>query len=568
MRRLITVVTIGALLTGCSGIPSSAPIKYGNDVSQSGTDQYIQVIGRPPIAGMDQTQIVKGFLAALADSRSNYSVAKQYLSTETANIWRPNAGITIYEPTSLEVIPEGEQVSARFSKYGEVDTTGYLNISPAGSQYVSKFGLTKNADGQWRIDTLADGILLSTSDLDRGFNSYPAYFLSADRKRLVADAVLVSQNVTGSTTALVQALLNGPSTKLALATYNAFPTGTKLSYGSVPIDQGVASVDLTEQVLTTDQATRAQLCAQIVWTLSSLPNVSSVQISVSGQPFTVSGLPNIQKVIDWNAFNPKYFDGTELVHFIRGKQVIAYDLDGTETVVAQVGANSKIELGSVAGVIDGGGVAAISANGKQVFLSTGRGGELRPVSRGDSISKPSWDQSGSFYYSDYGIGIFEINSKGQTSPVNFDSTSFAGVNQVKQIAVARDGIRVALVISNGSVDYLLGGALVKSEVNTRIVGLHLLERNITSVDDIAWQSPTSLAVLGSDASGGHLIFDVDLGTGTSSSISAPLNAQTVASSIGKQLYVGTSAGTKTSIAKQSGSIWMDLVSGQSPYLAK
>jgi hypothetical protein len=568
MKRILTLVASALIVSGCAGIPSSAPIKYGTEINSNTSDQFIQVIGRPPVAGMDQAQIINGFLTALADSRADYLVAKQYLLPETASIWRPNAGITIYESAALDFTFAADVATARISRFGVVDSSGYLEISPNGTQQTVNFTLAKNDQGEWRIKQLADGILLTANDVDRSFNGYPVYFLSPDRKNLVADTVLFPQSVTGSATALIRALLDGQSNSLALATVSAFPTGTKLSYDSVPVDQGIATVDLTEQVLSADQTTRAQMCAQIVWTLSSLPNVSSVEIKVSGQPFAPSGISEIQRTSDWESFNPKQFDGEELVHFVRGGQVFALGLDATETVVTQTNPKSKVEIGQAKGAIDGGSIAAVSSDGKQVLLSTGRGGELKVIATGDSVTKPSWDQLGSVFFADYGVGIFEHNSKGQIRAVGFDTTNYGFVTQVKRIAIAKDGVRIAIVISNGSTDYLLGGAIAKSPESTRIVGLHLLERNITSVKDLAWHSPTSLAVLGSDQSGGNLIFDIDLSTGANTSVSAPLNAQSIASSLAKQIYVGTTSGSKSTIAKQTGTSWSDLVSGSSPYLSK
>ena len=568
MKRILTLIAGALLLSACSGIPSSAPIKYGTEINSNTADQFIQVIGRPPVTGMDQSQIINGFLSSLADSRADYLVAKQYLLPEAAAVWRPNAGITIYDSTSLDFTFAGDLASTRISKFGEVDPSGYLDISPSGTQQAVNFTLAKNEQGEWRIKQLADGILLTANDVDRSFNGYPVYFLSPDRKKLVADSVLLPQSVTGSATALVRALLDGQSRNLAFATVNAFPTGTKLSYESVPVDQGVATVDLTEQVLSADQATRAQMCAQIVWTLSSLPNVSSVEIKVSGQPFAPSGLSQNQRTSDWESFNPQQFDGQELVHFVRGGQVFALGLDGVETLVTQTNPSSKIEIGQAKGAIDGGSIAAVSKDGKQVLLSTGRGGELKLIATGDSITKPTWDQLGSVFFADYGVGIFEYNSKGQIRAVGFETTNYGLVTQVKRIAIAKDGVRIVIVISNGSTDYLIGGAIAKSPESTRIVGLHLLERNITSVKDLVWHSPTSIAVLGSDQSGGNLIFDVDLTTGANTSASAPLNAQSIASSLAKQIYVGTTSGSKSTIAKQTGAQWSDLVTGSSPYLSK
>lgn len=568
MKRIIILTFATLLLTSCSGIPSSAPIKFGEDVNTTEIDQYIQVIGRPPVFGMDQAEIVKGFIAALADSRADYSVAREFLTDEAANTWRPDTGINIYDPTTLEVVLGGDIVTTSVAKVGELDPTGHLTVAATSSQLTQNFELMRNDQGQWRISKLADGILLTSGDVERSFNGYPNYFLSPDSRRLVADTVLLPQTLTGSATALVQSILDGPSPKLGLAVINAFPTGTKLTYGSVPVTEGVATVDLTSQVLSTDQATRSQMSAQLVWTLSSLPNVSAVEIKVSGQPLPIAGVQNRQTPRDWSSFNPAQFTGTEKIHFLRENQVFSYSLDGVESLVGQVNPESRTSISQAFGSIDGGSIAVISADGKQVMSSTGRGGQFAVVAQGEAISKPTWDQQGSIFYSDYGVGVFEINSKRQSRTVEFDSTNFANVAQVKQISVAKDGVRVALVISDGSTDLLLGGSIVKTETTTRIVGIHLLERNITAIKDLVWHTPISIAVLGSDASGGNQIFDLNLATGLSTASSAPISAQTITSSIGRQIYVGTVTGSKAMVARQSGTIWTDLVEGSSPYLAE
>ena len=567
MKKLLFILSIVLVTSSCSGIPNSAPIKFGQDIKSTDTNQFIQVIGRPPIDGMDQSQIIRGFLSALADSRENYAVARQYLSDEIVSTWRSADGITIYDSATLTVEVTTTGAVANANKFGELDVNGHLLIAPQAAQISQPFGLARNANNEWRISELPDGVLLSLNDIERSFDGYPVYFLSLDKKHLVADTILIPQTLTGSATSLVQALLNGPATKLSLAVSSAFPTGTKLTYGSVPVVDGKATVDLTNQVLSADQPTRALMSAQLVWTLSSLPNVNSIEVRVSGQPLSVTGASLVQSSANWASFNPAQFTGTELIHFTNGNQVFSSGPDGTVKPVVQVDPTSEITLGKTFGSADGTGIAAVSADNKKVLLSTGRGGQFAVVSSGEFVSAPSFDKSGNILFSDYGVGVFEVNSDGQLSEVSFDSTNLASTNQVKQVSIARDGTRVGLVVSDGSTDLLLVGAIVRDENSTRIVGLRQVERTITLIRDLSWQSTTSLAILGSDLSGGNLIFDVNLTFGTSTSISAPLSAQTIASSSTKQIYVGTISGSKSVIAKQSGTLWIDVIEGASPYLA-
>lgn len=568
MKKFSLALVVTLLLSGCSNIPTAGPIRFGQEIKSVDSNQFIQVIGRPPIDGMSQEQIIRGFLAALADSRDNYAIAKQYLTVETAQSWKSDGLVTIYENNSLSIELESEQAVATMSKFGALDDSGHLEIVSAGVQISQVFSLARNAQDEWRITNLADGVLLSVNDVERSFNGYPAYFLSSDRRRLVPDTVLLPQVITGSATSLVQSLLDGPSSKLSAAVFNAFPAGTRLTYGSVPVVDGLATVDLTNQVLSADQPTRALMSAQLVWTLSSLPNVNSVEIRVSGQPLSVTGSQLEQTTRDWPEFNPAQFTGTELVHFVKNNQVFSISLDGEIAPVVQLDPTSNFSLGIAFGAVDGSGIAALSADNKEVLLSTGGGGQFRSVAIGESISRPSWDQQGNIYYSDYGVGLFKVNSEGKASAVIFEENGLASSTQVKQISIAKDGVRAALAVSNGSADFLLVGSIVETDTSTRIVGLRLVERTITLIQDIAWQTPTSIAVLGSDSSGGNLIFDVDLTVGTSTTTTAPLSAKTIASSIGKQMYVGTVSGAKVTIARQSGPTWTDIAEGASPYLAE
>ncbi len=567
MKKIFFVIA-ALILTGCSGIPSSGSIKYGPEINTIESDQFIQVIGRPPTPGMTPEQIVQGFLTAMADSRDDYAIAKQYLTTGAARSWKSSAGITIYDQNNFQVSLEDTVATLSAAKLGEINSTGYLSVAGAGATLNSQLRIAQDIQGEWRIAELADGVLLTINDIDRSFKGYPIYFFGPDRKTLVADTVLLPQTLTGSATALVQALLAGPSNKLETAIFNSFPTGTTLTYGSVPVTEGVANIDLTNQILSADQQTRSLMSAQLTWTLSTLPNVNSISITVSGQPITVAGVSSAQSVRDWAQFNPVQFTGNEILHYVRDNQVFSLNLNGEETLVVQVNPASRVNISEVFGAPQGGSVAAVTTDSKRVLVSTGRGGQFEQVASGEAISKPSWDQSGGVFYSDYGVGIYEVDSTRAVRPVSFEINELASISQVKQIAVAKDGVRVAMVVSDGSIDLLVGGAIVKTSNSTTIVGLHLIERNITAIKDLAWQTPTSIAVLGSDPAGGNLIMDVDIATGTHTSTVAPVSAQSLASSIGKQVYVGTVIDSKAVISRQVGSNWTDVVSGYSPYFSE
>jgi len=88
----------------------------------------------------------------------------------------------------------------------------------------------------------------------------------------------------GTSTALMRALVSGPTPWLAPAVSTAIPTGTKLVVDSAPITDGIVQVDLSAQAATAIDKEAQALSAQVVWTLRQLVDVTAVRITVNGVP--------------------------------------------------------------------------------------------------------------------------------------------------------------------------------------------------------------------------------------------------------------------------------------------
>ena len=290
------------VLSGCAGIPSSSQVYYGEEISQDTSTQFVRVIARPPSLDMNPEEIVRGFLDACADPTDNYEIARQYLDVESADNWNPLTGIEIYDASTIEVAEAANSLTVGAAKLGTISDLGRFQVGDPGAEITRSFDLEQNAGGQWRISNLSDGILLSSGDVDRSFRSFPIYFFNTDLTSLITDSLLVPVSNSGAATSLVRSLLDGPSPYLSPVATSAFPVGTTLTYGSVPVLNGVAQVDLSNEILGANEVTRRALSAQLVWTLSALANVSSVQISVSGQPLALTNVSSLQTVQDWQKF--------------------------------------------------------------------------------------------------------------------------------------------------------------------------------------------------------------------------------------------------------------------------
>jgi hypothetical protein len=556
LRVTSSLLALALVLSACSGIPSSSEVYYGEEISEDTSTQFVRVIARPPSIGMSPEEIVRGFLDASADPSENYGIARQYLDVETGSNWNPLTGVEIYEPSTIEVAESTASLTVIAGKLGTISDLGRYQSSDPGAQISKTFELTQDAGGQWRISNLSDGILLSSGDVDRSFRSFPIYFFNSEFDSLIVDNVLVPVSNSGAATSLVRSLLDGPSSYLSPVAASAFPVGTALTYGSVPVTNGIAEVDLSNEILGADEASRQALSAQLVWTLSVLPNVSAVQISVSGQPLALSNVSAIQTIQDWQNLSTSPNPELTTLNVIRNEKIFSVS-DRSENLRLIAPAPLVYASPNSADTQ----IATVTADRKSLQVASSSDSKFQIVAQGDQISKPSWDRDGNIYFSDAGQGVREVLSDGSLRPVLVDVSTLGTNDQVKQVAVASDGVRIAVVLSNGIQDVIAVGAIFKTDSETRVIGLHRIERSITSVRDIVWSSPTSVAVIGSDETNSELLFDVSLLDGKTKLFSTPVGGQQISVDGTGKLYVSAVDGTNQLVFQQSFGSWTQLTSG-------
>ena len=556
LRMTSGLIALALALSGCSGIPRSSEVFFGEEISEDSSAQFVRVIARPPSAGMSPEEIVRGFLDACADPSENYGIARQYLAVESAGDWNPLTGIEIYETSTISVAGSSPTLTLSAEKLGTISDLGRYQSGDPGAAISKAFELAQDSSGQWRIANLSDGILLSSGDVDRSFRSFPIYFFNTDLTSLVTDNVLVPVSNSGAATSLVRSLLDGPSPYLSPVATNAFPVGTTLTYGSVPVTNGIAEVDLSNEILGPDESSRRALSAQLVWTLSALPNVTAVEISVSGQPLALANVSSPQTIQDWQNLSTLPDVGLVDLNVIRNDKILSV-INDSENLKFIAPAPLVFAAPNLVGTQ----IAAVTADRKSLQVTNTAASQFEIVAQGDQISKPTWDSNGNIYFSDFGQGVREVIGDGTLRVVAVDASTLGTTDQVKQVAVACDGVRVAVVLSNGIQDVIAVGAIFKTDSETRIIGLHRIERSITSVRDIVWSSPTSIAAIGADESNSDLVFDVSLLDGKTKLYSAPVGAQQISVDGMGKLHVSAIDGTSQLIFQQSFGSWSQIASG-------
>jgi len=510
--RAAGAALVGAALlgvaAGCASIPTSGPVRPGDVLQVDPENEGVPFIAEPPRRGAAPEEIVRGFLRAGADFRSDHAVAREYLTPAARQSWDPDRGTVVYtgiaEPQATAAPGSGQPVVVQVPEVARIDGEGSYRRSAEGSVVERAFGLDR-VEGQWRIARLDDGLLLSALDVAETYRQVALYFLSPTRNVLVPDLVLLPQ-LQGLSTQLVSRLLRGPTAALRGAVRTAFPQGTSLDVESVPVSDGLATVQLDEVALRANEDARQQMSAQLVWTLKQLgPEVSRVRITAGGEDLLTSGVPPEQPREAWATFDPDAMPDDASLYAVRDGAV-GQVLDGRFVPVAGAAGSGGAALRTPAVSLDGDQIAAVSADGGVlVHGQLADGVPLGVAARGGELSRPSFDPSGNLWFADRATGGLFLLPAGATTPVPVPVPRLPG-GRLSGVAASRDGVRLALISGTGSAARLSVVAVAGLDrlgpdggrsAEMRLVGLAAPLPGLRGVRDVAWADATTVVVLGS-----------------------------------------------------------------------
>jgi hypothetical protein len=526
MRRLIPLALVSLLMTACSSalpiatVPTTGPIEQGPQVGAAAEGQFIRVIARPPRDGMTRAQIVQGFLDASASFDGDHAVARQFLTPQSSATWNPNAGVSVYEGLT-SINQTTSRVVFRANQAGRITPIGRYEVVEPGTEVVAPFSLER-VDGEWRISELPQGLLLSSADVERAFRSYALYFFNPAFDILVPDARLIPVFGPGRATTLVRLLIEGSNAWLAPAVRTGFPANVSLGVESVPVEAGVARVDLTASAQLTSDQIRQAMAQQLVWTLRQLPDVSAVSVSAGGQPLRIPGAPDPQPRDAWPGVDPSGVAPGTFGYVSRAGRIEQLVPNGSRRVPGAAG-GSELLLSDIAVSPNGQSIAGTDVDG-QVWTTRMQTGQVwEQVDDVVGATGISYDRSGAFWFVDQSRGLVSA-----TAPDTLSSISVVGLPQEVQLSGAypsRDGTRAALLVrESGRTSVFLARILRGAPDNPTDVVLSApirIENRLTEVLDVAWASSNSLLVLGSEGAGVLQIFDIDIGRGLVRQLGAP-----------------------------------------------
>jgi lipoprotein LpqB-like beta-propeller protein/sporulation and spore germination protein len=514
--RLAIIVTLLAsvlVMAGCSSVPTSGPIEEVEGQQARGCPSCVNVEVYPPAPDDKPRQIVEGFLRATSYYQPNYLVAKQFLTPMAAEKWSPDAGVSIYR---APVKPTGkDKVKLEGTLVGSMGTDRTYTVRNQRLEYI--FSLS-NENGHWRIDNPPPGLWVSEVSFKFFYQSYDLYFVGNNRS-LVPDPIYLPalSNPANVASALIKALLNGPSEWLKPAVSTTIPPNTSLSVDSVTITNGIAEVALSESILALPDAQRGLLAAQIAFTLKQVAGVKGVVIKVNQQPYRIPGADPNSQVISVDSI-PRELDP---IPSVAGEQAYAVKNGAVEQVTPSTDSPTSNPvpgpLRQTQYPID---AVAVSVTNTDLAVTTNDrttlrraammpGGAVKNLLTGATeLLRPQFSRYGE---------IWEVGKQGgqqrmwMFTPDNAKREIALPAQNITAFRISPDGSRIALVrrTANGSE---LGLARIIRSDKPRVESWRRLDTSqsgttISEIADVAWFDPTELLVLGK-AGGNSTLFRV------------------------------------------------------------
>lgn len=508
-------------LGACAAIPTNGPVNQG-DSEVADPDPVLPIVQGPEFDATPR-EIVQGFLAAAAGGAvSGYDSARLYLTEAAAASWNPLDHVTVFD--SREVVPSIDEQTGTFlysvPVAAVVDSAGIMTQAGPDVREELVFTVARDADGQFRIASVPDGIIVSAADFDRFFRPINLFFATTDLTTLVPELRWFPSNEQIAT-AVAKQLLLGPSPWLADAVVTGFPASSALAVDTVVVEEGVATVALAP-ASAGDASQRSLASAQLTATLTQLPNVQSVNARISGAVSLAGDAsvdllpaplpPEAAAVIASGRIG--IFDGSGVV--------LATGDDGVVPALSEAGADAE-----ASGPRD---AVAVDYEADTVAVATDRGvwtsevladAEFEPfITPADPAQEPAraevtaaWteraevDSPAGLSYDRLGwLWTAATESEGlilvmspDGDPVELKADSLAG-SRIEDLAVSRDGTRLA-VLSSAAGEPTLDIMPITRDAEGVPLGLGAPNPVGTALEPsshVAWVDDVSVATLATD----------------------------------------------------------------------
>lgn len=480
--------------TGCASIPRSGPVGTSQAENSSGNSNPFAFIPQGPVPGATPQAIIEGFISAGTGSQDDYAVARQFLAPSFAGAWKPDKRTLVFRENA-RISNSGTESDFRVdvNLAQSLDADGIATQASPGAVESVAVKMVQ-VDGQWRIASIPDGILVSLSNFSTLFSSYTLYFFDPTFLYLVPDVRFFVNRPTVAFS-MVRALLNGPAPYLRGAVVSAFPNGIKLARDSVPVASGTASVDLASQdILDSSIRDRQRMQLQLLTTLQGLSSISSVTIRADQRDLDLGARDDTVP----QPVRNRPVTGSQIAilrnELVRYENTRTSSFDGVPSVAAYNPQDPAISYGQR--------LFAFLNGDRSQLLTVVPGQQVKVAATGRSLTPPSISpQDWVWTAASDGSGkILAVQPKAagdnQQSPAVAITAQWLVGRTVKDFRISRDGAR-ALVISeqNGVTAIQLTGIVQTTDGMPKDLTTPLTLSTTVKADVGVWVNETSVAVI-------------------------------------------------------------------------
>ncbi|SMY12379.1 LpqB family beta-propeller domain-containing protein [Brevibacterium jeotgali] len=487
------------VLSGCAEIPSGGESGV-IDVEERPERVQSEIEPEGPVEGADPNTVVRGFLAAGAGYSDDFAVARSFLTEDFANEWDPQSSVVImpsgadFDTVTAEVSSDQQSISMTVPVDASLDGQRVYREERGGSEADRDFSL-RQVNGEWRISSAPQGLVLTSSSFTTVYDSYPLYFYTPGFDHLVADPRWFVRSPAAATEVMTE-LLAGPADHLGGSVISALPDGARLEPRSVTVSGGIAQVGLDESAQGLDEETSARVLGQVSATLRGLSSTNAIEVTTPAGSLDAPPGDSAPVGVRIDARPVLIADGT------------LARLD--ETRVDPI--PDLPELGSdptdPAVSIDDSTYAYLTDGGQELHrILPGGDGAAVILTDEDGLTGPSFDRYGGIWTAsreqdDSGRVSVTLES-GDTVDV---SVQWLANRSVESLRVSRDGTQLAVLSRNGSgaprVD-VIGINRTSEGIPTGVVPSAPLRvgAGFDRIVDVSWAGSAQLAVLAAENPG-------------------------------------------------------------------
>lgn len=271
MKALVAVLSMAILVSSCASLPNSSEPQSLKRLDNPSSQQ-----DSGPISGREPDLLLRDFYANSANPLKQYAQARNYLTPDANNQWKPGPETVIIDRIGMSRNSTAGADHVSYTVTGTiVGTLGEGGAySPRNEDYHAVVTLERR-DGEWRIAELPNQAIIERTELRNRYIPRDLYFFDPTGNTLVPDRRWMFAGTNTQDTALISLLLAGPSPMLAPGVMDELPNSAAYTRTNNGVYELTGLSNLSE-------AARRRLAAQLTWTLALAEISEPFSFSIDG----------------------------------------------------------------------------------------------------------------------------------------------------------------------------------------------------------------------------------------------------------------------------------------------